>query len=501
MRPSARGSLLLAVSALCASALTLSCSQRGGTVRLEAEAGLLLKLEALAAAQSLPAGWRLSSEVEPSQAEGPGRQPAVVVSLSALAPGAALPRDSVVCGAGYDAAAVELSDERFSVSPGEAQALGLLPLDSILPPRRALAVDGLWPGEAGYPFVTTLALSAHGPGGGPPRAIAGWLEAAAARARAAARSESPFVLAAAGDMQVGEYEWPLLAQKDGMGALLTGGLLDLIRRPDLAVANLETSISARGYPNPLKRFRFRMPPGSVAAFARAGFDLLLFANNHGFDFGPEAFEDSLADFRAAGLPMVGAGENKAEAEAPRYIDTAAGARLAFVGFAFFPEERSGFALADAAALSDRPGIAVDEEGALAAIRAAARTGATVVVLAHGGAEYVEEPSPRARAVYAAFVDAGAALVLGSHPHLLQGCEARGGSLIAYSLGNFLFTGESEPQQAWKSAVLDFLFYRGRVRSLRIHPVIAGYDYSSLDPDQAGAEKRFARLCAELAAAN
>jgi hypothetical protein len=179
--------------------------------------------------------------------------------------------------------------------------------------------------------------------------------------------------------------------------------------------------------------------------------------------------------------------------------TKKGDRMAFVGYAFFPDESRGFTRADAAAGSSRPGISADEEAALASVRAAKAGGATVVVLAHGGTEYVERPSEAARALYARFVDAGAALVIGTHPHLLQGCEARSGSLIAYSLGNFLFTLEDEPREAWKGAMLDFLVYRGLVRGVVPRPIVAGYDHTELDADGDAAEARFSRLCREIAA--
>ncbi len=194
--------------------------------------------------------------------------------------------------------------------------------------------------------------------------------------------------------------------------------------------------------------------------------------------------------------MVGAGADLAEAAAPRFM-TLASNRLAFVGYAFFPNESLGFTIANAAAGRDREGISADEVAAMDSVRAAEAAGATVVVLAHGGFEYGQKPSRAARALYARFVDAGAALVLGSHPHLLQGCEARSGSLIAYSLGNFLFTEEREPPAAVKSAILDFLVYRGAVRGILIHPLLAGFDATEPDPDQRGAEVRFSSLCRDL----
>ena len=485
----------LAAAASCA--FLLSCQARGGSLSLEADEALRPRLETLVAEQPLPEGWKTGD----TGAEASG---CLVLSLAYLPPGTEPSANARRVGLRFLAASVDLADEEFSVSPEAAQSLGLEPLESIGLPRRALAVNGIWPGRRGYPFRQTLALRAKSPRSEAlPRAIEKWLDAAATRYAhsATASGDTPLILSASGDIQVGEAQWPLLSgSESALNSLLGEGLLDLIRGADVAVANLEAPITARGYPNPLKRYQFRLPPGSTAAFKKAGFDLLLFANNHGFDYGAEGFEDSLDDFQGSGLPLVGAGRDKTRAQAARFLETGGGS-LAFLGLAFYPSERQGFTLADAAAHPDRAGIAVDEEATLAAVKSARESGKTVVVLAHGGSEYVEEPNPEARALYARLADAGAALVAGSHPHLLQGCEARSGALIAYSLGNFLFTGETEPPEAWKSAVLEFLLYRGRVRGLRIHPITAGYDFTRLDPDQAGAEKRFSRLCAGLALEN
>jgi hypothetical protein len=460
-----------------------------GAIRLEAEGALMPRLEAIVAAHPAPEGWIV--------ARGDAENAVAALSLEAVSQGGSPPRSSFPCGTLYLAAAADLTEELYSISARRAEDRGLEPLESVILPRRALAVDGVWPGGPGYPFARALALSLR-----PlapcrmPRVLERWLESVAKAASAA--DYKPIDLAAAGDMQVGESQWPLLASgEEGLASLMRGGVLDLVRKPDLAVANLESPISARGYPNPRKRYRFRMPPGSAAALAKAGFDLVLFGNNHGFDFGPEAFEDSLLDLERGALPFVGAGRDLAAASAAQYLDARGGGKVAFVGFAFYPSERMGFAAKEAAAGAEVAGVSMDEAATLASIRSAAASGATVVVLAHGGAEYVETPTAAARELYARFVDAGAALVAGSHPHLLQGCEARSGSLIAYSLGNFLFTGELEPPEAWKSGVLYVLFYQGKPRGLLLQPVIAGYDYTSPDPDRTTAEARFTALSAAL----
>jgi len=484
MRP--RLSITLAVSCIV---FLASCTNRGIVVALEADPGLQGRIDSIIAALPPPKSWTLVADREKAD---------FVISLKVLDAVPARPADAAICGTEYLAAAVDLSDERYSVGAARARELGLEPLEAIVPPRRALAVDDSWPGEKGYSFVRSLLLSASSKRGGRlPAAMKRWISSAAAKA--AAYDKAPLFLTAAGDIQVGEAQGPaLLGGEEGIRTLLQDGILERLRRADIAVANLESPISSRGTPNPRKRFQSRMPRGSSAALKKAGIGLVLFGNNHSLDFGLEAFSDTLEDLAEAGLPMVGAGRDLSEATAARVIEVKPRERLAFVGYAFFPNERQGFTKEEAAAGADRPGIAADEEAALASVRAASSGGATVVVLAHGGTEYVERPSDAARALYARFVDAGAALVIGTHPHVLQGCEARSGALIAYSLGNFLFTLEDEPTAAWKGSMLDFLVYRGKVRGLIPRPITAGYFNTEVDRDREAGEERFSRLCAGIA---
>jgi poly-gamma-glutamate capsule biosynthesis protein CapA/YwtB (metallophosphatase superfamily) len=479
-----RAARAAAAIAAAASVALCSCAPRGVSYRLVADQRLMPALEARAEAHPLPAGWAPADPSKPVD---------VVIELSAF-PGSGISADA---GFRYLAAAVAIEDPRFSVSPAEARAIGLRPLEGLLPPERVLAVDGRWPGESGYPFIEGLKLSLRevGPRGAAARRgkeAAAWLARAAediARSRGA-----PIRLAAAGDFQAKGRE-ALLARPGGIGDLLTGGIVDALRSADLAVLNFEGVASARGAPNPRKRFRFRMPPGSGKALAEAGVDAVLLANNHAFDYGPDAFIDTLSDMRVAGLPTLGAGRDAAEASALTALP--AGGRLRFIGFASYPLESLGFTTADAAAGPSTPGINADEARTIAAIRSAKAAGDAVVVLAHGGAEYLPSPSSEVRSRYERFADAGAALILGGHPHVLQGVAARGESLIAYSLGNFLFTGLEEPELSVRSAIVEFLMYEGAARGFRIRPVIVGMDRTAPDPDLAGAEARFSRLCAAL----
>jgi len=488
LRASLAGTLLSA--GLLSAFAVGSCAARPRTFRLEADGALMPVLESILRSSPPPERWIAAREGAAADAAiSLGYADRALPSKAARAPAGSL----------YSAPSLPLADPRFSLPRAEASASGLVPLEAIEPPRRAVPVDGRWPGEEGYPFVRELTLSAiDGDGGAPPRDLASWLVGAAAAARAA--RSAPATLCATGDIQAVPREGLILAAGGArLGELFRGDLLPRMRRADILVGNLEGDVSGGGAPNPRKRFLFRMPPGTARALQGAGFDLVLFANNHTFDYGAEAFLDTLGELEESGLAFAGAGRDAAAAASPRRVDVAGKGSLTFVGFASFPRERLGFTTEEAAAGASRPGVNADEAATVAAISAAAASGETVVVLAHGGAEYVGTPPPYLRARYRRFARAGAALVIGSHPHVLQGAEAEGTSLIAYSLGNFLFTGLEEPPQSRRSAAVEFLVYGGRARGLRLLPVLVDPRGSSPDPDAEGAERRFAASCTALAA--
>jgi poly-gamma-glutamate synthesis protein (capsule biosynthesis protein) len=132
-------------------------------------------------------------------------------------------------------------------------------------------------------------------------------------------------------------------------------------------------------------------------------------------------------------------------------------------------ESSGFRIGSWAAGRDRPGLAIGRERAITADVRAARTRADlVVVLMHAGYEYVKEPNGMQRRLAAAALEAGATLVLGTHPHVLQERRRDGGRLVAYSLGNFVF--DRMGGEAGRSLILDVTLGADGVRAVRTHPV-------------------------------
>ncbi len=207
---------------------------------------------------------------------------------------------------------------------------------------------------------------------------------------------------------------------------------------DLAFGNLEGPLTAR-CTKAAKKFSFQAKPQYAAAIAEAGFDILSLANNHSMDCGEVGLMETMANLESAGIRWSGAGRSRTEAESIVLMDVK-GVRVAFVAFSEFLPESS-------ASLSDGASINFASLEAVRRAVAEARARADVVVASfHWGVEYASRPrAPQVRLAHAA-VDAGADLVLGHHPHVLQGLQlvsvkhtnGTRRALIVYSLGNFVF---------------------------------------------------------------
>ena len=241
----------------------------------------------------------------------------------------------------------------------------------------------------------------------------------------------PLVLAAAGDVNLGDAVAAAIASYGPRYPWLS--VAPVLRGADLATANLECAVSSRGLPVPNKPFTFRGPPSALEAAADfAGLDVLSLANNHSLDYGRPAFFDTLALVRAAGIASVGGGQSLAAARRPAIL-SAGGLRLAFLGYSDI--NPPGFT-----AGSSWPGTApADTEAVATDVRAARRRADLVVVWFHWGIELDRYPGGRQQELAAAALNAGATVVLGAHPHVLQPIvRPAPGRIVAWSLGNFVF---------------------------------------------------------------
>lgn len=209
------------------------------------------------------------------------------------------------------------------------------------------------------------------------------------------------------------------------------------RQFDVAFANLETTISARGVKSGCG-FCFRSDPRVVQGLVHAGFDVLSVANNHIWDYGPQAFMDTFDAVVSAGMDPVGGGHTEIEARAG-IVRTVRGTR---VGYLAYTDILPG----SAAVGPTKPGVNIWEMDRMLEDIRAMRSRADVMVMSfHGGDEYHPEHNAKQEEIYHAAIDAGADLVIGSHPHVVQELEHYKDGWIAYSLGNFIFDQNFSPE--------------------------------------------------------
>lgn len=268
-------------------------------------------------------------------------------------------------------------------------------------------------------------------------------------------------IAGAGDVNLGDGVTPYLTSQ-GVDYPWADAS-EVFSLADLSFVNLECCLAYSGSPVPGKEFTFRGPPDAAAGISRAGVDVLSLANNHSLDFGAGAFLETLDHLAENGVAWCGAGRNEGEAYRAAVL-TAKGKKVGFVAF-------SGIVPDGWPATSDRPGCATawDRERVAASVRRAAEESDYVVASFHWGVELATSPGGEQVELAHLAVDSGADLVLGHHPHVVQGFELYENRLIAYSLGNFVFSPPREIS-AKSVAVVAVLGPRGLVQA-RIVPML------------------------------
>jgi poly-gamma-glutamate capsule biosynthesis protein CapA/YwtB (metallophosphatase superfamily) len=204
-----------------------------------------------------------------------------------------------------------------------------------------------------------------------------------------------------------------------------------MKAADINIGNLEAPITRRGLEFTGKKFRFKTSPNAAAALKRAGFSILTLANNHIMDFGADGLDETLRRLDREDIYHTGAGVNLASARKPALVPVR-DKKIAFLAYSLtLPKEF--YAEADRAGTA--PGFAplyIED------IMKAKSCADYVVVSFHWGAEKSLTPQPYQILAAHRAVDAGADLVIGHHPHVLQGIELYKKGVIFYSLGNFAF---------------------------------------------------------------
>jgi len=262
------------------------------------------------------------------------------------------------------------------------------------------------------------------------------------------RLPPPLTLALVGDVILGRGVAQALA---GDWAAAFAGVQPWLAGADLAFANLESPLT--NIPLPPSggdrggAYDLRAPPEAVAALRAAGLDIVSLANNHALDAGEAGLRETVGTLSAAGItPLVYQSTNYQSTNVP------ACQVLAFD---------------DSAAPLDLEAAA---EAVSAAVAEAAERADVVVVSIHWGGEYQAAPSQRQQAIARRLAEAGADVIVGHGPHVLQRVEWVGETLVAYSLGNFLFD-QPYPADCRQGAILRVTLRGGRVVAVQAIPTV------------------------------
>ncbi len=198
---------------------------------------------------------------------------------------------------------------------------------------------------------------------------------------------------------------------------------------DILFGNLETVISDNGVKHDdISSLICRGEKESAELLKKGSFNVLNVANNHILQHGAEAYYDTIRTLKGHGVEVVGErGEGEFHGQPVR--KEFRGVKIGILGYSFVRENFQknnilyAFGNLDAATRD---------------IQLLKRQVDHVIVSCHWGIEYIDRPSPNIRSAAREMADAGASLILGHHPHVVQGIEKYNKSLIFYSLGNFLF---------------------------------------------------------------
>lgn len=220
-------------------------------------------------------------------------------------------------------------------------------------------------------------------------------------------------------------------------------IISLIQNADISLVNLEAPATSSSDKILKSGPPLRMDPYILSNVSQIGFNGVTLANNHIMDFGPEGLIDTLSGTKDLGLLTCGAGLNIHEAIQPIIIQRPDGLKV-FV-FSFCEKE---FGVSD----ENIPGSAwISHPSALLEVEKCRDSADFILVIAHGGLECIPLPPPERQAQLRQFIDAGADIVIGHHPHVPQGWEKHNDGYIFYSTGNFIFDdrgGPHSPETEW-----------------------------------------------------
>jgi poly-gamma-glutamate capsule biosynthesis protein CapA/YwtB (metallophosphatase superfamily) len=249
-------------------------------------------------------------------------------------------------------------------------------------------------------------------------------------------------------------------QRNGLAGLFKN-TSELFKDTDLVCANLEAAVTQGNQPL-MKTFHFNSPLNIGEYLAQNKITLVTLANNHSIDFGKAGLSDTVSNLKRYQVEAFGYGPNAWTALAPKIIDIR-GTRIAFIGAVCFPLEGYVY-LPDAFDVGRWDASLVKLQ-----IQAARQQADIVVICLHWGIEFSHYPTSSQMEIAHFCIDQGADLVIGHHPHVMQGMELYQHKPIFYSLGNFIFDQHYGPTT--QSIFANITISEKRIRRIELLPVL------------------------------
>lgn len=295
--------------------------------------------------------------------------------------------------------------------------------------------------------------------------------------------QKAITLVFAGDINLDEDSKPVARydrEQKGISGCISPGLIDEMTSADIMMLNNEFAFSNRGTEEQNKSYTFRAKPERVGILKEMGVDIVSLANNHALDFGMEALLDTFETLENNGIDYVGAGRNLDRAKAPVYYE------IGGLKIAFLAASRVVFAM-DWYAGKDSPGMVGTYDPALIleSIREAKAESDFVVIYLHWGIERTNYPVDYQKELARKYIDAGADVVVGCHPHVMQGFEFYKDKPIAYSLGNYWFNASKR-----ETGLLKITINPDKSFTAQLIPAMSENTYTYMLEDEADREKYY-----------
>ena len=227
----------------------------------------------------------------------------------------------------------------------------------------------------------------------------------------------------------------------GIEGSISQEMLDVMRSADIFMVNNEFPYSNRGTPTENKKFTFRAKPEYASYLLDMGADIVSLANNHAYDYGKIAFLDTLDTLNGIGMPYVGAGRNLEEAIKPVYF-IVNDQKIAFVAATQIERTENPDTKE---ATQNSPGVfrCWNVDKLLEVVANAKQVSDYVIVYIHWGTEATDQLDWAQKDQAVKISNAGADLIIGDHPHVLQQFGYCEDTPVMYSLGNFLFNSKAQ----------------------------------------------------------